>query len=110
LRRRLIVKYTPADSAAHGSYSSHTDETVNVFEGEFEYTIEDLDAYVQVKCGGYSRLAYRDPSGSLAVGDLCLVPLGWHDKLTNAKVIGLGRGSYSGHCKDVHSRLVPEAL
>lgn len=115
MRRRLkVTPGVPVSFESNGLTVANVNDglswTTAVFEGEFEFEVEDLDNYVQVKTGRYSRLTYRDPSGNLAVGDLVNVPIGWHNAPSVGEVIGLGRGGYDGYTKDVTSRLVSEAL
>ncbi|HEY5984918.1 MAG TPA: hypothetical protein VIV12_00845, partial [Streptosporangiaceae bacterium] len=72
---------------------------------------ERSTSYVQVKFlggGTLARYTYRDPSGSLEIGDLVEVPTSRGP--ATAKVKELGRGSYVGPVKDVTALLVPVAL
>ena len=102
---RPVIKYNIDDS--YTLVSSVT------YEGDFEVEAEDLDSYVQVKYLDRGALArrytYRDPSGTLKVGDLVEAPVGY-DGLQLAKVVELGRGKYSGPIKDIKIRIVREEL
>lgn len=88
--------------------------STTTFEGDFEFEVEDLDAYVQVSFNGQKygqRYTYRDPSGTLQVGDRVIVPVGTSlTKENAAQVMALGRGSWKGHVKDVTARLTREEL
>jgi hypothetical protein len=109
VKRRLTLY--PGDSVrVEGRRELRVGTAPVTFEGDFMFEVEDLETYVQVKTGSYSRLTYRDPSGTLAVGDFVAVPLGWKNTPHIATVIALGRGSYDGYTKDVTSRFVNEAL
>ena len=70
----------------------------------------DPTPYVQVTVDGSVRYTYRDPSGTLAVGDAVQVPFGARDRLRFGTVAALGRGSYPGKVKDVAARVVTEPL
>jgi hypothetical protein len=72
----------------------------------------DPTSYVQVTVGGSSRrYTYRDPSGTLAVGDYVQVPFGYNDDPRIGLVKALGRGSFTGaNVKDVAARFVTVSL
>lgn len=102
-RQRLTIKN------AYGLPRWLTGDEDLVFEGDFEFEVEDLDAYVRVSFGPYSRhYTYRDPSRSLVVNDLVEVPT--PEGPSMARVVSLGRGAWSGPIKDVAALLVREAL
>lgn len=73
-----------------------------------------VEHFVQVRIPGirrYQHWTYRDPSGSLKVGDAVQVPFGYDNTLTLGLIVGFGRGDeYGGSTKAVEARLVPEAL
>lgn len=114
VRRRLTI--TPVDATTQASFGGlfdgHTEpcdivaDTVTI-EGDFEFDVEDIDPnkYVQVRVAGYSRLTYIDPSGTLAVGDRVLVPLGYNNTESVGVVKALGCGNYDGPYKSVVARL-----
>lgn len=78
--------------------------------------VESQFSYVQVRLMGSTasqrRYTYTDPSGTLAVGDLVEVPVGFRDGAQIAKVVelGKGKGTYTGPLKTVTARLGREEL
>jgi hypothetical protein len=101
--RRLIVKPgTPVSFTTFGDA---------VFEGDFEYKVEDLDAYVQVSFDASASAlgllyTYRDPSGGLLPGDRVKVP----GSSSICTVRALGRGNWDGPVKDVRALLIEQPL
>lgn len=81
-----------------------------IIAGDIEVHVEDLESYVQVEFdGGGSYYTYRDPSGTLEVGDLVDVPTRY-DEHNVAQVKRLGRGDYTGRVADVQARFLREQL
>jgi hypothetical protein len=113
VRRRLRISGDSIDILRNGRDVSGTRRMI--LEGDFDVEIEDLERYVQVRIAGATgsgsyRWTYRDPSGTLAVGDAVIVPFGYDDEDRLATVVALGRGGWDGYTKDVSSRVLTEAL
>jgi hypothetical protein len=88
------------------------DEIIEELEDELAAAKETKDAarevldgpFVQVKyLRGGVAYTYRDPSGTLEVGDLVEVPVSYGTKV--GAVTKLGRGSYRGPVKTVLFKL-----
>jgi hypothetical protein len=115
MARRLSVKTRGPVYGPFGQFSN-LGGTYD-FEGDFEFEVEDLDKYVQVKFPGTSYpYTYRDPSGKLEVGDIVKVPrvnhyaAGFSNLDGIAEVVALGRGHWDGEVKDITTRLRREEL
>lgn len=80
-----------------------------VFEGDFDFEVEDLGTYVQVGFfGDGRRFTYRDPAGDLStlkVDDYVEVPFG-EGGTRVGRVVEFGRGSYTGPVKDIANKLI----
>jgi hypothetical protein len=84
-----------------------------VVEGDFDFDVEDLDNYVQVRISGMTGSyiwTYRDPSGILREGDRVIVPFGYENNERLAVVTALGRGSWGGPVKNVFARVLTQEL
>jgi hypothetical protein len=80
-----------------------------IVSGEFDFEVEDLEHYVQVRYErGGVRYTYRDPSGALEIGDLVEVPVSYGTKV--GTVMAFGHGGYTGPIKDVAARLARVSL
>jgi len=75
--------------------------------------------FVQVRFNRIARPAsagksplytYRDPSGTLQVGDLIQVPVAHSDEPAVVEVAQRGRGTYTGTIRTVAAKLEPRAL
>lgn len=112
-RQRLTIRITDPMRVRLDQFypDPSSDARTHVIEGDFEFEVEDLDTYVQVKVPGRSvTFTYRDPSGTLAVGDRVFVPFGSSNSERFARVVALGRGLFPGPTKDVSARVLTEAL
>lgn len=79
------------------------------------WTMVFPDAFVQVDYSGeltdpeYATLyTYRDPSGTLRIGDEVEVPVTYGTKV--GTVLALGKGDWDGTVKDVKARITRTAL
>lgn len=110
MKRRLTLTYKPGEAQFTAHHNGGKVELV--LEGEFISGVEeDLDRYVQVAFPGRSyKYTYRDPSGTLRVGDRVEVPVGYYSDPALAEVVELGRGSYTGPIKTIRAVLRREAL
>jgi hypothetical protein len=116
--RRLTVRRNTRNSCSSFEVGAEYGDLSQVFEGEFDYDVEEIDptVYVQVDYSGVGvgmRLqplyTYIDPtSGNLRVGDLVEVPVTYGTKV--GVVAKLGRGDWTGVCKTVAAHLIREAL
>ena len=73
--------------------------------------LDEATSVVQVRFNnGYSSrtYSYRDPSGSLAVGDRVIVDTPWGE--AEVEVVGHGRGGYDGDLRDVIAKVVTEKV
>lgn len=101
-------------------YDEYADE-LNLSEAEareyisvLEDALKELDegtSVVQVRFNGGSirKYAYRDPSGSLAVGDRVIVDTSYGGE-QEVEVVGHGRGGYEGGLRAVIAKVVSERV
>jgi hypothetical protein len=111
VRRRITIKPGPG-ARVNGLPLSDKFWRGNsvIVSGNFEFEVEDLDPYVQVRFQGSSALyTYLDPSGRLRPGDIVQVPTRYAEG-NIATVEKLGRGNWSGSALKVTARLVKEEL
>jgi hypothetical protein len=116
--RRLTVRRNTRNSCSSFAVGAEYGDLSTVFEGEFDYDVEEIDpiVYVQVDYSGVGvgmRLqplyTYIDPTGgNLRIGDLVEVPVTYGTKV--GIVAKLGRGNWTGECKTVAAHLIREAL
>lgn len=91
-----------------------TESDARFLVADLQRALEDLEGpFVQVKflSGGGSKstaFTYRDPSGTLQVGDLVEVPSRFGTGI--AKVSALGKGSFKGEILEVTAKLSKEVL
>lgn len=110
---RYPVMILPPDAPSTSSgFPLSREEAQALLEALDDALNFDPDSYVQVRVreGLRNRYTYRDPSGTLAVGDHVQVPFGASNRLRMGEVIALGKGEYDGPVKDVAARFVTEPL
>lgn len=84
------------------------DDLVEVIREVEESTQSALQ--IQMVDGSSYRWSYSDPSGRVEVGDLVEVPFGYDNSPRIGKVVGTGRGTWTGPLKDISARLTRREL